>query len=86
MKPSSPDQLILNFSKVERNFGKVIRCGDTRARDSDGRFASENWEDDNDKDLVGRLRLENEMINRKYLAVAKQLVSAERELYNLKHV
>jgi hypothetical protein len=77
-----PDnQLTLNFPKVERNFGKV--SFPERTRDSDGRFASDMAIAGNETD---RLKYENEMLQRKYMAVAKQLANTERELLKYKRL
>lgn len=80
MKKVCETQLILNFGKAEKGFTKV--SAGERMRDSEGRFTSGDCEDVGDD--VERIKRENEMLTRKYLAVSKLLASAEREILKLK--
>jgi hypothetical protein len=77
MKTQNTNQLTLNFPKVGRNFGKVVMA--ERTRDSDGKYCSEC-----DEQMTIEDRLE--MTTRMYLATAKQLAAAERELQKYKNV
>lgn len=74
------EQLMLNFPKAERNFRKVVIA--ERMRDSEGKFTTGDCEDVGDD--VERIKRENEMLTRKYLAVAGLLARAEREILKLK--
>jgi len=78
MKNSSEIQLILEFPSPPR----IIVRNTERTRDSDGHFAPDMLVDGNETD---RLKYENEMLQRKYLAIAKQLASIERELLKYKN-
>ena len=85
------EQLMLNFPRTpplrsspskgtNRNFRKVVIA--ERMRDSEGKFTTGDCEDVGDD--VERIKRENEMLTRKYLAVSKLLASAEREILKLK--
>lgn len=85
MKNSSETQPILEFPITPPLRSSPLKKGTVeRMRDSEGRFTS----DDNEKisDIVERVKIENEMITRKYLAVVKLLASAEREILKYKNI
>jgi hypothetical protein len=73
------DQLYIQFeAPVKRSMPTE------RTRDSEGRYASDLCETATDP--IESLKNENEMLTRKYLAIAKQLASTERELLKYKNV
>lgn len=72
------DQLNIQFDAVP-----VKRMPTERTRDSEGRYASAPA---SITDPIAFLKNENEMLTRKYLAVAKQLASTERELLKYKQI
>lgn len=77
MKTSQMDtQLTFNFTKVDRNFGKV-RVAE-RAKDSEGKFATEK----EDPNIVNRLKLENRILRVNY---GIWLEKRDREIKRLKN-
>jgi len=82
MKKTCETQLVLKFGVIPPLCSSPLKGTTERMRDSEGRFTSGDCEDVGDD--VERIKRENEMLTRKYLAVSKLLASAEREILKLK--